>query len=372
MLAGVNLNKNLSEASDENKMVHNVTFDLPILDGGIVKIDLETAGNDHDILIDADVDAEVYGTVLDGSGRGVVFTDLATNGIIFDGNNLLDGDAGSPVPNGKVYTITREHPLVLKFRDADKYVGRTLRVDCYAQKTTGVTQIDIDPLDFGGNFYVEAETLFRNEETGEDLPAVMVFPNVKIQSNITLSMANSGDPSTFTFTMDAFPAYTKFDKTKKVFVSIQIVADENVLPDTADKEEEESGITPIDVKFFGGTTEWGSADTSFPGDTLVTDFGMLGNNLKIVVDGTNVDFYGNLNRIDDWEAFSSNVLDRTGYYYPFTMKAADGIVLSNIGRNGVEKSVTFGQTGDGAGQINEIWAVDPDKPVITVKFDSQE
>lgn len=81
---------------------------------------------------------------------------------------------------------------------------------------------------------------------------------------------------------------------------------------------------------------------------------MLGNNLKITVDGTNVDFTGNLNRIDDWTAFSSNPLDLTGYYYPFTLKGEDGIILKNIGRTGVEKSVVFGQTGDGAGQINEI------------------
>ena len=36
-------------------------------------------------------------------------------------------------------------------------------------------------------------------------------------------MASSGDPSTFTFTMDAFPDYTRFDKTKKVLAAIQIL-----------------------------------------------------------------------------------------------------------------------------------------------------
>jgi hypothetical protein len=36
-------------------------------------------------------------------------------------------------------------------------------------------------------------------------------------------MASSGDPSTFTFTMDAFPDYTRFDKTKKVLAAIQII-----------------------------------------------------------------------------------------------------------------------------------------------------
>jgi peptide subunit release factor RF-3 len=36
-------------------------------------------------------------------------------------------------------------------------------------------------------------------------------------------MASSGDPSTFTFTMDAFPDYTRFDNTKKVLAAIQII-----------------------------------------------------------------------------------------------------------------------------------------------------
>jgi hypothetical protein len=36
-------------------------------------------------------------------------------------------------------------------------------------------------------------------------------------------MASSGDPSTFTFTMDAFPDYTRFNRTKKVLAAIQII-----------------------------------------------------------------------------------------------------------------------------------------------------
>jgi hypothetical protein len=39
-------------------------------------------------------------------------------------------------------------------------------------------------------------------------------------------MASSGDPSTFTFTMDAFPDYTRFNPTKKVLAAIQIISDE--------------------------------------------------------------------------------------------------------------------------------------------------
>ena len=95
-------------------------------------------------------------------------------------------------------------------------------VDYYVAREAGATQIEITADKFGGNYYLEAETLFRNQD-GQDMPAEFVIPNCKIQSNFTFTMANSGDPSTFTFTMDAFPDYTRFDHTHKVFAAIQVI-----------------------------------------------------------------------------------------------------------------------------------------------------
>lgn len=77
-------------------------------------------------------------------------------------------------------------------------------VDYYAERTTGVSQIEITADKFGGNYYLEASTLFR-DTNGIDMPAEFIIPNCKIQSNFTFTMASSGDPSTFNFTMDAFP-----------------------------------------------------------------------------------------------------------------------------------------------------------------------
>ena len=109
---------------------------------------------------------------------------------------------------------------------ADKYVpkaGDVVLVDYYTAKTgSTVRQIEITPDKFGGNYYLEASTLFRNT-SGVDMPAEFIIPNCKIQSNFTFTMASSGDPSTFTFTMDAFPDYTRFDRTKKVLAAIQII-----------------------------------------------------------------------------------------------------------------------------------------------------
>ena len=104
--------------------------------------------------------------------------------------------------------------------------GQAVVLDYYvAKKAATISELQIDAANFAGYYYVEADTLFRRQSDGKDLPANITFPNVKIQSNFTFSMAPTGDPSTFTFTMDAMPGYTYFDKSKKVLCAIQIVDD---------------------------------------------------------------------------------------------------------------------------------------------------
>ena len=120
---------------------------------------------------------------------------------------------------------TDEYRTATRTNTLDKFVdGSIVLVDYYVERTSGVSEITITPDKFGGYYYLEASTLFRNTD-GVDMPAEFVIPNCKIQSNFTFSMASSGDPSTFTFTIDAFPDYTRFDKTKKVLAAIQIVTE---------------------------------------------------------------------------------------------------------------------------------------------------
>lgn len=113
------------------------------------------------------------------------------------------------------YTVDEESTLA---------IGDIILVDYYNEVSAGAQQIDITPDKFGGNYYLEASTLFRDTR-GVDMPAEFIIPNCKIQSNFTFTMASSGDPSTFTFTIDAFPGYTRFDKTKKVLAAIQIISE---------------------------------------------------------------------------------------------------------------------------------------------------
>ena len=107
--------------------------------------------------------------------------------------------------------------------DLSKFTtGCVVLVDYYSTETSKASQIDITPDKFGGNYYLEASTLWR-DTNGVDVPAEFIIPNCKIQSNFTFTMASSGDPSTFSFTMDAFPDYTRFNKTKKVLAAIQVI-----------------------------------------------------------------------------------------------------------------------------------------------------
>ena len=149
-----------------------------------------------------------YATVLDGSGAGIQFLP----------NVEVGGTASETITD----TIEVKANQDAEFTVTDG-ANKTVKLDFYLVMTQGVTEIEIKPNDFGGYFYVEAQTLFRREDSGKDMAAEVILPKVKVQSGFTFSMASSGDPSTFTFTMDAFPGYTQFDKTKKVSCKIQII-----------------------------------------------------------------------------------------------------------------------------------------------------
>ena len=141
-----------------------------------------------------------------------------------------------------------KYPLIIKKAIAEGYwieicengyshsetfaAGTPVLVDYYVKRASGAKQIEITPDKFGGNYYLEASTLFR-DTNGVDMPAEFIIPNCKIQSNFTFTMASSGDPSTFTFTMDAFPDYTRFNKSKKVLAAIQIIEDASQMGDIA-------------------------------------------------------------------------------------------------------------------------------------------
>lgn len=329
-------------------------FELPIQQGGIVELDLDTCGDDHDIFVSSDF--PMFGVILDDAGAPAIHCGEQTG---------LTGVE----PNCNVYTVTRDNKLQISFAGADKYVGRVMRVDCYVEKNQGVTTLDITAEDFSGNFYVEAQAFFREQASGVDMPVFMVFPNIKIQSNFTITMANTGDPSTFTFTMDCFPGYVKGDYAKKVFFTVRMTDYDSFTP----TDEADYTCPELDLAFgsvIAGVEDWGT--TSFPEDPQAIEFSELGSGLVATVDRASIDFAGTLNYVPNWTAFSSVESDLTGYYYPFQMKAENGakLVMPNTGVG--EKTLVFGQTGDGDGTINLVCAVNPDAPVLSATLKSAD
>ena len=188
---------------DEAVIVHatETTDKVSVSEAGVVTIELEEAPYAGE----------------DGTDTSNIYV------MIKNGDEIITEPYIPEIVTGKTLTLKQTDDLTGKNEGYKFENGKTVvLVDYYVKKTSGAKQIDITPDQFGGNYYLEAATLFR-DTNGVDMPAEFIIPNCKIQSNFTFTMASSGDPSTFTFTMDAFPDYTRFNKTKKVLASIQLI-----------------------------------------------------------------------------------------------------------------------------------------------------
>ena len=156
-----------------------------------------------------------------GSAASIGITDAPIYVMEMEDDGSLTGKvySGTTSVSGGIVTISS-----IKLNGETATEDASVMVDYYVDLPgKHVYEADITPDTFGGNYYVEADTLFRDQYTGKDMPANLTFPNVRLQSNFTMTFAGTGDPSTFNFTMDAFPGYTYFDKKKKVLAVLQIV-----------------------------------------------------------------------------------------------------------------------------------------------------
>ena len=144
-------------------------------------------------------------------------------------------------------------------------IGKACLVDCYATTSATVQTLTIDMEHFGGTFYIEAETLFRDEGTGKDFPATFIIPKGKIQGNFTFSMAATGDPSTFDFTIDCTVGQLRtVSGTKgKVLYAIDII-------DTISTDSHHDSTGNIDVPGEGNTWSNLSGVTGAIGSTGAT------------------------------------------------------------------------------------------------------
>ena len=198
----------------EDALLSPVSFSM-LSGAGLISSNKETVHVHMTTTVQGDVNGKI--DLTDALGKDEVIDAEAP---VFVMALEKDGSlTGAPLEGGEV----SEYGKSITIEGAK---NANVMVDYYVSKEgTSVAELQIDAENFAGNYYVEASTLFRNTD-GKDMPAEITFPNVKIQSNFTFTMASTGDPSTFTFTMDAFPGYTIFDGTKKVLCVIQIVNEE--------------------------------------------------------------------------------------------------------------------------------------------------
>lgn len=175
-------------------------------------------GADGGVTVDAGKDAPLF--IIKTEDDGSITGDIVTSATDITYTTTLN-EGGTAVTKA---VLTVSNPKWNNTTNITTSVN--VLVDYYVVKASEkVSEIQLTAQDFAGYYYVEADTLFRSQATGIDMPANLTFPNVKVQSGFTISMAGTGDPSTFDFTMDAFPGYTYFDKSKQVLCVIQVVED---------------------------------------------------------------------------------------------------------------------------------------------------
>ena len=165
--------------------------------------------------------------------------------MVLDDNGEVDAEPCIPASIQQDATTT----ITCYSHEGNLPAGSVVLVDYYVKHVASTKQLTITAESFSGNFYIEASTLFRRQSDGNDMPAEFIIPNGKVQSNFTFTMAANGDPSVFTFTVDAFPDYTKFDPTEKVFAAIQIIDDE----DEAEDETREPCTQGFKTASYGDT-----------------------------------------------------------------------------------------------------------------------
>ena len=213
-------------------------------------------------------------------------------------------------------------------------IGTTVMVDYYILKSgTTVSELIIDAENFAGYYYVEADTLFKRQGDGGNMPANLTLPNVKIQSNFTFSMAATGDPSTFTFTMDAMPGYTYFNKTKKVLCVIQIIEDseESTKPTESVMTHNESEVIEESEKDSTPLAEYDMSKVKWPTQTNISHTGSeVSIELEGLPSGVTASYTGNTGT--DTGTYTATVV---GFEYDTTTHVEPKLP------KGVAKSITW-------------------------------
>ena len=117
-------------------------------------------------------------------------------------------DIGTTIPSNAVngYTLAaKEFTFAGTVGGHLMATGDKVIVDYYYDSAATAKNIVIESGKFAGYYKLEADTLWRRETDGVDLPARFTMPKIKIASSFTIENAAEGDPSVFDFKCEAFP-----------------------------------------------------------------------------------------------------------------------------------------------------------------------
>ena len=148
-------------------------------------------------------DLEFYALGADGGKKGtdpVFKIDTAKTSTLESATTTVYAQGGKGNPR----LIAWEGERTLTFTVEDALISKE-GLELLNGDITKDNKITIEPNKFADYYYVEAKSLMRKAVDGKDYLLTIVLPRVKIQSGFTMTMAPTGDPSTFSYVMDAFP-----------------------------------------------------------------------------------------------------------------------------------------------------------------------
>ena len=136
------------------------------------------------------------GIAVDENNKPIEFTKAATAGTIatreYEISNYVPATTGAtptPAKSAKIF-----------FNGTDLIEDDIVIIDYYF--TEKVTSLTITAKDFPGAYYVEGDTLFRDEQNRDHI-ARMTIPKAKLIGDFTIPFHADGDPATFAFTLKA-------------------------------------------------------------------------------------------------------------------------------------------------------------------------
>ena len=125
-------------------------------------------------------------------------------------------------PSGSNISLGAQTVAFSAYYEAQSIPGTNSCIDYYVvDPNANTTSFAVSPIQFGGYYYIEANTIFRGLD-GNDFAGQITIPKGKIKTQFTLTMSPTGDPTVTSFEIEALPGRTLQNKNTDVLYEILI------------------------------------------------------------------------------------------------------------------------------------------------------